>query len=160
MADSVVGKVPPSLSFKRTLQAGLEAFSPVGSSGFDFTKVASDPAGQAVALLAPTVAAPMAQWYTNTSRYGGPLYPTNQFNSAVGASDTTKAFSSVNLIARGFAESLQELTGGDRRNQRGIDLNPALIDHMVQSYMPGIATEMYKGAGVAVRKAQGLDVPR
>lgn len=160
LADSVVGKVPPSLSFKRTLQAGLEAFSPVGGSGFDFTKVASDPVGQAVALLAPTVAAPMAQWYTNTSRYGGPLYPTNQFNSAVGASDTTKAFSSVNPIARGFAESLQELTGGDRRNQRGIDLNPALIDHMVQSYMPGIATEMYKGAGVAIRKAQGLDVPR
>lgn len=160
LADSVVGNVPASLSFKRTLQAGLEAFSPVGSSGFDFTKAASDPVGQAVALLAPTVAAPMAQWYTNTSRYGGPLYPTNQFNSAVGASDTTKAFSSVNPIARGFAEGLQELTGGDRRNQRGIDLNPALIDHMVQSYMPGIATEMYKGAGVAVRKAQGLDVPR
>jgi hypothetical protein len=160
MADSVVGKVPASISAQRTLQAFVEAFVPVGGSGFDLTKVASDPVGQAIALAAPTVAAPMAQWYTNTSRHGGPLYPTGQFSSNAGESDTTKAFASVNPIAKGFAEGLQELTGGDRRNQKGIDLNPALIDHLVQSYMPGIATEMYKGAGVAVRKAQGLDVPR
>lgn len=159
-ADSVVGNVPASLSFKRTVQAAFEAFSPVGGSGFDFTKVFSDPATQALALVMPTAGAPISQWQTNKNRWGGPLYPDSQFSGHKGESDVTKAFDSVNPISRWLAENLQAATGGNRFNKEGIDINPALIDHLSQSYLPGLISEVYKGAGVAVRKAKGLDVAR
>jgi hypothetical protein len=35
-----------------------------------------------------------------------------------------------------------------------------LIDHLSASYLPGLITEVYKGAGVVARKAQGLEVAR
>ena len=159
-ADSIVGNVPVSLSLKRTFQATFEAFSPVGGSGFDITKLASDPATQALALFMPTAGAPLSQWQTNKNRWGGPLYPDSQFSGQVGMSDVTKAFDSVNPISRWVAENLQSATGGNRFNKQGIDINPALIDHLSQSYLPGLISEIYKGAGVAVRKAQGIEVAR
>jgi hypothetical protein len=159
MADSVVGNVPWSVTAKRSMTATFEAFSPVGGNGFDMTKIFSDPAGQAVALIAPTALAPVAQWMTNTNRFGGPLYPSGQFGSG-GGSDTKKAFQSVNPISQWMADTLQEATGGDRRNKLGIDLNPALIDHVSQAYFPGLISEMYKGAGMLVRKEKGLDTPK
>lgn len=160
MADSVFGNVPWSVSLKRTIQAAIESYSPVGGSGFDIFKAGSEPVKQAILLLAPTYAAPLAQWELNQNRWGGPLYPNSDFSGREGMSDTTKAFDSVNPISRWLTETLQEVTGGDRRNQKGIDVSPALIDHLFQSYVPGLATEAYKGAGVAIRKAQGLDTPR
>jgi hypothetical protein len=159
-ADSIMGNVPWSVSLKRTLQATFEAYSPVGGSGFDIFKLKSDPAKQMFLLLMPTYAAPIVQWELNTNRWGGPLYPSNDFSGKEGMSDTTKAFDSANPVSRWLAESLQEATGGDRRNREGIDLSPALIDHFMQAYVPGLATEAYKAAGVAVRKAKGLDTPR
>lgn len=159
-ADSIYGNVPVSLSIKRTLQAAFEAFSPVGGGGFDMTKVASDPGGQVLNLVMPTVLAPMSQWYTNTNRFGGPIYPDSQFAGQSGRSDVTKAFSSVNPVSRWLVENIQEATGGNRLNQKGIDINPALVDHLVQSYVPGLVTEAYKGAGVAVRKARGEEMAR
>jgi hypothetical protein len=159
-ADSIYGNVPVSLSIKRTLQAAFEAFSPVGGGGFDMTKVASDPGGQVLNLVMPTVLAPMSQWYTNTNRHGGPIYPDSQFAGQSGRSDVTKAFSSVNPVSRWLVENVQEATGGNRLNQKGIDINPALVDHLVQSYVPGLITEAYKGAGVAIRKARGEEMAR
>jgi hypothetical protein len=102
----------------------------------------------------------MSQWYTNTNRFGGPIYPDSQFAGQSGRSDVTKAFSSVNPVSRWLVENLQEATGGNRLNQKGIDINPALVDHLVQSYVPGLVTEAYKGAGVAVRKARGEEMAR
>jgi hypothetical protein len=159
-ADSIYGNVPASLSIKRTIQATFEAFSPVGGGGFDFTKVGADPGGQVLNLVMPTVLAPMSQWYTNTNRFGGPIYPDSQFSGSSGKSDVTKAFSSVNPVSRWLTENLQEVTGGNRMNKEGIDINPALVDHLVQSYVPGLMTETYKGVGVAIRKARGEEIAR
>ena len=41
-----------------------------------------------------------------------------------------------------------------------IDFNPAAIDHFVAAYIPGFATEIYKGAGLMVRVARGEEIAR
>ena len=157
--DSVFRNVPVDLTFKRIMGSFFDSFSPVGAGAVDLTKAGSDPVGQAFAIFTPTAGMPLVQWEMNKNHWGGPLYR-NENIGKEGASATTMAFDSVNPISRQFAEGLQAATGGNRYNQKGADINPALIDHLVQSYVPGLASEIYKGAGIAVRKAQGLDIPR
>jgi hypothetical protein len=159
MGDSIFRGVPVDLTIKRMMSTLFDAVSPVGAGAVDLTKLGSDPAGQAIAILAPTASMPIVQWEMNKNHWGGPLYRTESFGKE-GASATTMAFDSVNPISKSIAELTQEITGGYRYNQKGVDINPALIDHLVQSYIPGLAAEMYKGAGLAVRKAKGLDIPR
>ena len=159
MGDSMFRGVPVDLTLKRMVSSLFDAVSPVGAGAVDLTKLASDPVGQAFAIFTPTVGMPLVQWEMNKNHWGGPLYKTESFGKE-GASATTMAFDSVNPISKSIAELTQEVTGGYRYNQKGVDINPALLDHLVQSYVPGLASEMYKGAGLAVRKAKGLDIPR
>jgi hypothetical protein len=160
-SDSVVGKTPWATSVARTAQAALQAFSPIGGgSGFDITKAPSDPVGQGFRLLTPFVGVPMMQWYLNTNRQGGPLYPDSEFSGTSGKSATTQTFRTVNPISKGFTEWLQEVTGGNRRNQEGIDINPALIDHLISSYVPGLASDIYRATGKSIRIERGEKIPR
>jgi hypothetical protein len=160
MADSVNGPVPATTTAKRIMQAFFEAFSPVGGSGFDLTKVPSEPFKQAMAIFTPTVLITPTQYELNKNRFGGPIYPETTSPGKEGQSDVNKAFASVNPISKDFTVWLQKVTGGDRFNQKGADISPALIDHLIQGYTPGIANELYKAAGIAVRKERGMDVPR
>ena len=160
MADSVNGPVPATTTAKRIMQAFFEAFSPVGGSGFDLTKVPSEPFKQAMAIFTPTVLITPTQYELNKNRFGGPIYPETTSPGKEGQSDVNKAFASVNPISKDFTVWLQKVTGGDRFNQKGVDISPALIDHLIQGYTPGIVNELYKAAGISVRKERGMDVPR
>lgn len=160
MSDSVKGPVPATTTAKRIMQAFFEAFSPVGGSGFDLTKVPSEPFKQAMAIFTPTVLITPMQYEMNKNRFGGPIYPELTGPNQEGRSDVNKAFASVNPISKDFTVWLQKVTGGDRFNQKGADISPALIDHLIQGYTPGIANELYKAAGISVRKERGMDVPR
>ncbi|CAB5220280.1 hypothetical protein UFOVP236_17 [uncultured Caudovirales phage] len=160
MADSVYGDTPMATTLKRIFNAAFDAYSPVGGSGFDALKIGEDPFGEAKKLLTPTLITPPMQWEMNKNRFGGPIHPDAGMTGREGFSDTTNAFSSVNPMSKKFTEWLQESTGGNRFNQKGIDISPALIDHMVQGYAPGLASEMYKAAGNQMRKEMGLDIPR
>jgi hypothetical protein len=68
------------------------------------------------------------------------------------------AFRSVSPISKGIATGLNELTGGNKAKAGSIDINPAAIDFMISSYLPGFVNEAYKGASVAVRVATGEEV--
>jgi hypothetical protein len=160
-SDSVMGKTPVSTTVARIVQSFMQAFSPLGgNSGFDATKVASDPAGQALRLFTPFAITPVIQWGLNTNRFGGPLYPDSDFTGKQGMSDVTKTFRGVNPISKDFAEWLQNVTGGSRLNKEGIDINPALIDHLIQSYIPGLAADIYKATGKSIRFERGEKIPR
>jgi len=160
MSDSVNGPVPLTTTAKRIMQAFFEAFSPVGGSGFDLTKVASEPYKQALAVLMPTIGVTPYQYEVNKNRFGGPIYPELTGPDQEGRSDVNKAFASVNPISKDFTVWLQRVTGGDRFNQKGADISPALIDHLIQGYTPGVANELYRYLGNETRKARGMDVPR
>lgn len=160
MSDSVNGPVPLTTTAKRIMQAFFEAFSPVGGSGFDLTKVASDPYKQALAVVMPTIAVTPYQYEVNKNRFGGPIYPELSGPDQEGRSDVNKAFASVNPLSKDFTVWLQRITGGDRFNQKGADISPALIDHLIQGYTPGVANELYRYLGNETRKSRGMDVPR
>lgn len=159
VGDSMFRGVPVDLTIKRMVSTLFDAVSPVGAGAVDLTKLGSDPAGQALAILTPTAGMPIVQWEMNKNHWGGPLYKSENIGKE-GQSATTMAFDSVNPISKSIAELTQEITGGNRYNTKGADINPALLDHLVQSYVPGLASEMYKGAGLAVRKARGEEIPR
>ena len=99
-------------------------------------------------------------WYMGTNRFGGPLYPHSDFPGKQGMSDVTKTFRGVNPVFKGFAEWLQNVTGGSRLNKEGVDINPALIDHLIQSYVPGLASDIYKATGKSIRLERGEKIRR
>jgi len=160
LSDSAFGDTPISTTGARILNAYVDAFSPLGSFSFDATKVFSDPINQALSLGLPTTVAPIYQWAVNLNKSGAPIYPSTGPANRAGYSDVTKTFHSVNPYSKSFAESLQRLTGGDVYNKNGIDVNPALIDHLIESYAPGLPANLYKGAGLDKRRALGEKLGR
>jgi hypothetical protein len=160
LSDSVFGNTPLKTTGARILNAYFDAFSPVGSFSFDATKVFSDTTNQALSLGLPTTVAPIYQWAVNQNKSGAPIFPSTVPASRAGYSDVTNTFHSVNPYSKSFAESLQRATGGDVYNKNGIDVNPALIDHLMESYAPGLPANLYRGAGLDKRRAMGENVGR
>ena len=160
MADSVFGKTPVHVSALRTVKTAIEAFSPVGGQTFDIEKLPSDPLRQSLGLVLPTMLMPLYQWGINSNRFGGPIYRDSEVLSKSGDSATTMAFNSVNPMAKDFAVWLQTTTGGDRFNTKGIDINPAMMDHFIHAYAPGVASMAYDMSGQAIKKSRGFDIGR
>jgi len=160
LSDSALGDTPLKTTGARILNAYIDAFSPLGSFSFDATKVFSEPVKQAFNLMLPTTLSALWQLETNQNRFGSPIYPSTQPKNRVGYSDVTNTFHSVNPYSKSFAESLQRATGGDVYNKNGIDVNPALIDHLMESYAPGLPANLYRGAGLDKRRAMGENVGR
>ena len=154
--DSLKYGVPYDVTAKRILTTVFEAFSPVGGSIAD----SSDPLKALAKTAVPTAGLPLVEYMVNENRFGAPIYKDDKRGSSDSDSDTKKAFRSVSPISQAFVNSLQEMTGGSRIDKRGIDINPALIDHFIGGYLPGTINEIYKGASTAARKAKGLDVGR
>ena len=160
MADSVFGKTPVHVSALRIVKTAIEAFSPVGGQTFDIEKLPSDPLRQSLGLVLPTMLMPLYQWGINSNRFGGPIYRDSEVLSKSGDSATTMAFNSVNPMAKDFAVWLQTTTGGDRFNTKGIDINPAMMDHFIHAYAPGVASMAYDMSGQAIKKSRGFDIGR
>jgi hypothetical protein len=153
--DSLMYGVPWSVTAKRIAATWFEAFSPVGGSIAD----ASSPAVAVAKTVAPTFTLPMLEWMLNENRHGSPIYKDDDYNKTP-VPDTQKAFRSVSPISKWTTDKVHALTGGNPFTREGVDINPALIDHMVGSYLPGTINEAYKLASTAARQAKGLDVGR
>jgi hypothetical protein len=153
--DSLMYGVPWSVTAKRIAATWFEAFSPVGGSIAD----ASSPAVAVAKTVAPTFTLPVIEWMLNENRHGSPIYKDDDYNKTP-VPDTQKAFRSVSPISKWTTDKIHALTGGNPFTREGVDINPALIDHIVGSYLPGTINETYKLASTAVRQAKGLDVGR
>lgn len=149
--DTAVGAQPLKTTAKRVATAAYEAFMPVGGSGLDSNKGLIV---QAAKMVAPTAVLPIVEWMTNENRYGGPIRKEG-FPGQANPPDAYMAFRSVNPIARGLAEGLNKLTGGHRNKEGAVDFNPAIVDHAINAYLPGVFNEIYKLAGTGVRLARG-----
>ena len=160
LSDSIFGNTPAKTTAARILNTYIDAFSPVGAFSFDATKVFSEPVKQLFNLLMPTTLSPLYQLETNQNRFGSPIIPSTIPKNRAGFSEVTNTFHSVNPYSKSFAESLQRATGGDVYNKKGIDLNPAMMDYMLESYAPGMVASLYRGAGIAKRREMGENVGR
>lgn len=151
LVDVMTGKMSADKAAIRVGKTAFDSFSPIGSG------VDSQSVGGAVAkTLSPSIAVPIIEIAMNENRFGAPIYKDNKF-SDVQEADSYLNFDSANVLSTSLFRGLNSATGGTRYKSGVIDINPATFDYMLTSYLPGVVSEVYKGADLAARKAKGLD---
>lgn len=102
--------------------------------------------GNLAISLTPTVAQPFAQLVANTDYFGSPIYRRNDYNKFDPA--WTKAYKGTSPMLVNASKWLNELTGGDDVKRGWIDPvnNPAVIEHLFESYLGGVGKTLNKAA--------------
>jgi hypothetical protein len=152
MFDAMTGKLKPDVAAGRVLSAAFDAFAPIGSGA-----ESKSLAGSVAKTFAPSPVVPLVEIATNENRFGAPIYKDSKYSN-VKQSDAYMHFDSVNPISKALMHGLAQATSGGRNpryNEALIDVNPATVDHMINSYLPGLFSEAYKTAGVAIQAASG-----
>jgi len=154
MMDTLLGIQPLSVSAGRVAKAAFEAYSPIGGAGLDSKNLST---GIAKAV-APTATLPIVEWIANENRFGAPIRMTgDNFGGAV-KPESQMAFRSVSPISQGIANAANELFGGNKAKAGPLDFNPAAMDFIISSYLPGVINETYKAASTGVRVARGEEI--
>ena len=97
--------------------------------------------------LVPSAVKPFAEVMANESWTGLPIYKDTPWNKDM--PDWTKAYKSANKEMVGFAEMLNDISGGDEYTKGKIDINPAAIQHILEGYFGGVATTIDRLAQTA-----------
>ena len=90
------------------------------------------------AAFVPSSVKPIYEAAVNTDWTGLPIYKENDFNKYM--PEWTKAYSSVDPILLEATKQANALTGGNKYKEGVVDLNPAIIEHVLQGYFGGIET--------------------
>lgn len=154
MVDSMLGVQPLDVTAKRIAKTAFEAYTPLGTAGLD----SKSAVGTVLKGVSPTATLPIVEWVMNENRYGAPIRKEGDQFGGAALPDSQMAFRSVSPISKSIAEGLNEITGGNKYKAGAIDINPAAIDFIIGSYMPGLINEGYKTASTAARIARGEEV--
>lgn len=154
MYDVVNGHMPASTAAMKVMQAAFDSFSPIGSGAESKTL-----AGSIMKTATPSIAMPVVEWNMNENRFGAPIYKEQSPFSDIKEANAYMHFNSVNPISKWAMQSLAEIgTSKNARYTPGlVDVNPAMVDHFINSYLPGIFSEGYKSTGLAIKKGRGED---
>ncbi len=125
--STLMGKEEPETAIRKATE-GFASLMP-----FDYT----GNAGNAIVNFTPTIAQPLAQLVVNKDYFGTPIYRKTAFNEM--DPEWTKAYKSTNQYLVDATEFVNELTGGDEVKTGIIDLNPAVIEHLFEGYLGGVA---------------------
>ena len=101
-------------------------------------------AGNVAVNFTPTIAQPFAQLVVNKDYFGKPIYKKNDYNEL--DPEWTKAYKGTNAWLVNATKWLNDVTGGDNVKSGVIDLNPAQIEHLFESYLGGVGKTLNKGA--------------
>ena len=154
MMDSLLGIQPITVTVGRIAKTTVESFAPLGTAGFDSNSLA----GTVLKGVAPTAALPIVEWVMNENRYGAPIRREADAFGGAQMPDSQMAFRSVNPLSKAAMQGINEITGGNKYRSGAVDINPAAVDFIISSYMPGFINETYKGVGLAIRKANGEEI--
>ena len=88
--------------------------------------------------VVPDVAAPVAQAVANVDFTGRPIYRKGTWNENDPA--YTKAYAGTSKILVKSAEFLNRVTGGDEYKPGAVDVNPAIVEHLLEGYFGGLLT--------------------
>lgn len=106
--------------------------------------------GGGFSAFVPSSVKPLIEAGDNKDWTGLPLYKDNDFNK--GMPEWTKAFKSVDPAILAMTEYANKLTGGDKYTIGAVNLNPAIIEHILDGYFGGIEAtraQMVKSAETA-----------
>ena len=147
--DSLFGNTPIEVTATRIINTGLDATLPIRIEG------------SFVRSLTPTPLAPFVELAINENKQGAPIYKEKDAYTDYERPNAYMHFDTVSPISRTATRWLNEQTGGKAYGTGGIiDINPAWVDYMIGSVLPGLFNEVYKGASLAVRAGRGEDIKR
>ena len=155
MADVFGGKLKVEEAASRVLTAAFDSFAPIGSGAESQTA-----AGAFLKTITPSILTPIVDIASNENRFGAPIFKEQNPFSDVKEANSYMHFDTVNPMSRSLMRGLNNATGGNQYKKGLIDINPGAVDYFIQSYLPGIFTEVYKGAGLAIQKMRGEDTKR
>lgn len=92
--------------------------------------------GGGFSAFVPSSVKPIYEAGVNKDWTGLPLYKDNDFNK--GMPEWTKAFKSVDPSILAMTKYANELTGGDKYTTGVVNMNPAVIEHILDGYFGGI----------------------
>jgi len=134
--DSAVhGEANMGDSFARMFKAVNDAFNPLGS-------------GSWAQVISPTILDPVVQIYGNKNFMGSPIYKEQPYFQA-NKPQHELYFDGVNFISKAGTKVLWDVSYG------AIDLNPEIIDHLVNTVGGGLFTTIETGLGSALKVATG-----
>ena len=113
--------------------AGFSALLPIDLTGNG---------GNIAVNMTPTIVQPIAQIVANTDYFGKPIYKRHEWNER--DPEWTKAYKGTAPWLVDATRWLNEATGGDNVKSGLIDLNPALIEHIFESYLGGVGKTINK----------------
>jgi hypothetical protein len=133
--SALLGKQTTEDAIKKSL-VGFTGMLPI-----DFTANGGD----VVVNLMPTILQPLAQVRANVTHFGTPIYKDNDFNKRYPS--WTKAYKGTNSTLVAATKWLNELGGGNDVDSGGLlDWNPAVIEHLFESYLGGMGKTFNKTA--------------
>lgn len=86
--------------------------------------------------LIPSFAAPLFEIAANKDYFGSPIYKDTDYNKEF--PEWTKAYGGTNKTLVKMAEGLNQLTGGDKYKKGWLNINPAIVEHLFDSYFGGL----------------------
>jgi cell division protein FtsB len=92
--------------------------------------------GGVIDSATPDFAKPVEQILQNTDFTGKPIYRKSSFNTAY--PEWTKAYSGTSKMLVKGCKALNGLSGGDNVKSGMIDVNPAMVEHLVTGYTGGL----------------------
>ena len=117
--------------------------------------------------LVPDAFAPLAEIRANQNSFGGRIYDDMSYRSEEVVENIPayrKGTSKTGKIYVDMAEFLNDISGGDEVKKGAININPAIVEHLVEGYgggiydfgkmiigIPGLIDEAMWGEGVEVR---------
>lgn len=153
--DVIHGKMPADKAALKMLNAAFDAFSPIGSGAESKSLLGTVAKG-----VTPSIVLPVTEYVMNENRFGAPIYKEQSPFSDIKEANAYMHFNSVNPISKTLMQSFASVGNGGKnpRYTPGlVDVNPGAVDHFINSYLPGIVSEAYKTAGLAIKKGKGED---
>jgi hypothetical protein len=150
LADVWGGKLKAEEAASRVLSVAFDSFAPIGSGAESKTTT-----GAILKTILPSPLVPIYELGANENRFGGPISKGDSAFSDVKEADAYMNFKTANPISVGIFRGLNSATGGSQYSSGILDINPSKADYFVQSYLPGLFTELYKGAGITIQAARG-----
>lgn len=153
-AESVTaGTEEPAEAAKNLVLAVAGSFSPIGFEDSD------ELSSLFLKNLTPTIFRSITQVGVNENFAGSPIYR-EDFPFGTPTPDSSRAFRSTPEAYQDFAKFLNEFTGGTSNISGAIDVNPDVMQHLVNYYGGGAWGFVEKTADFAKRVATGEEVER
>jgi hypothetical protein len=155
MFDVMTGRTKPEVAATKVLATAFDSLSPLGSGAESKTLT-----GMGLKTFLPSPLVPLAELGLNENRFGAPIYKESNAFSDIKEGNAYMHFNSVNPLSKAAMQALAQATSdGNARYKPGlIDVNPAAVDYLISSYLPGLFNEAYRSAGWAANKMAGRDV--